>query len=206
MTVRADPRHRRGLRPFVAELLGEPDLVADGEPVVIIEHAVAMEVDLASIGREVAPLTLDVDVRHAGVRRLDVRLHVSTQTLRVIRELPPRGPERIADRHVGVLVCAVERVIAADHDVRARHRQGHEHADALAAVVVLVRALDHHVTALDPVVDVFQLAGPTTHEIFDRGARFHVAKRDIQLEWHADNICMGRADVVRICTELDRQA
>ena len=179
MPVFADANDRRHLRSLVAALLGEPHLVPDGELLALVEHAVAVEVELPPSGFEIAPLAFGVEIRHAAVIGLDVRFHVLALATHVILELAARGAKRVANRDVRILVRAVERMIVADDDIGPGHRQRHPHVDALAVMMVLVRALDHDVAALDPIVDVLQLVRPPAYEIFERGARVHISKRDV---------------------------
>lgn len=119
VAVLADPGHRRGLRTLDAGLIGEPDLVADGE-LGVIEHAVAVEVDLSTVCVEVSPLAFDVDVRHTAMLGFDVGLDVCALATGVILQLPARGAERVADGHVEILVRSVERMITADLDIGSR--------------------------------------------------------------------------------------
>jgi len=121
MAVLADPGHGRRLGSVFAGLVGEPDLVSDGGHG-RIEHAVVVEVDLPAVCVEVSPLAFDVDVRDAAVLGLDVGLHVRAQAASVILELPARGAERIPDRDVEILVCAVERMVASPSPLPNRSR------------------------------------------------------------------------------------
>lgn len=179
MPVFADAGDRRHLWPLVAAFFREPHLIADGKLLPLIEHAVAVEVELPPSGVEIPPLAFGVDVGHAAVLGLDAGLHVLALATCMILELPPRRMECIPDRDVDILVRAVKRMIAADDDVGPRDRKRHAHVNALPLMMVLVRAFDHHVTALNPGIDVLKLDSPFTYEFFDRRTRRHVSECDV---------------------------
>jgi hypothetical protein len=100
-------------------------------------------------------------------------------------ELAPRGAERIAHGDVGVLVRTVGLLAVADHDIGAGHAERDADVDVLTVAVALVRPLDHHRTAGDPLVDAAELGGPAAHEVLERGGRLHVAKPDVDGKRHA---------------------
>src|SRR6185436_1751054 len=108
-------------------------------------------------------------------------------------ELPACGAEGVTDRDVEVLVSAIERMIATHHDVRPGHRQRDSHMEPLSLVLVLVRALDEHVAALDAWMDLLEPGRPALHEPFDGGSLLHVSKRDAQWNGHARMRCTTRA-------------
>jgi hypothetical protein len=193
MSVLADARHRRRLGTFVPGLFGEPHFVTNGE--MIREDAVVMEIDPAPLGLEIPPLALDVEISDAAVLRLDAGLDVLALLPDVILELPPRGMKRIPDRHVDILVRAVEGMIVADDDVGARHGERHPHVNALALAMVLVRVFDHHVTALDSIVELLQLGRSVPYEFLECRGRLHISKRDLDREGHGDRHCIERAEL-----------
>jgi len=95
-------------------------------------------------------------------------------------ELAARGPERVADRDVGIFVSTVGRAIVAGHDVGPGDHNRHPHVKRLALALVLVRAFDHDLTALDTRIDVPKLCSPAVGEALEGARWVHVSKSDVQ--------------------------
>src|SRR4029079_4838824 len=94
-----DHRHARSLRPLRSLLLGEAHAMPHLHPVEArLEHAVAMEVHLASVGgrdEAVAPVREQLRDRALG-RPLLVTLGVAPLAMGEVLELASRGVEGVA--------------------------------------------------------------------------------------------------------------
>lgn len=190
MPVLTDAADRARLRPLVAALFVKANLVAHGERS-FVEHAVAMKVELPFVGLDIPPFTFGVEIRHAAVFGRDVELHVLALQARMIFELTACRAKRIADRDVHVEASAVERVIAANNYVGAWHGDRDAHANRIALVLVLMRAFDEHLAALDARIDVLQLDRPVAHERFERWRRVEIAKCNFQWNRHDQSALHG---------------
>jgi uncharacterized protein (DUF2267 family) len=101
-----------------------------------------------------------------------------TRARRELVEAAAGGAERVADRHVDVLVRAVDHGIAADLDVGAGDRELDTDPEPGPVTVALVRSVDHDLAALDSIEGVAEPDRPAANERVDCGARIEIAQRD----------------------------
>src|SRR3990172_6964811 len=116
----ADRAHERRLWSLVSDGFGKSHLLPDLETVEApFGNAIAMEVDLASVGRGNEPMiVLGRERADDAVRGRLVGFDVALSLAHEILELAARGGGGVRDRDLHVLVAPGGRRIAADGDIR----------------------------------------------------------------------------------------
>ena len=106
----------------------------------------------AVLGGDEPDALLGVEARHAAAVLGRMKLHVAALAARVVLEPPPGGVERVAQRHLQILV-----VLARDRELAAGHLEVDVHAELLALALVARGKLEHHAAAHDVVVIALEL-------------------------------------------------
>jgi hypothetical protein len=177
----ADDPHGARLWTLLARLFCELDRRPDLQAVEgIVEHAVAVKVQLAPIGRlDEAVRPLREEPADSGERPQFVHFHGAALPPRLIFQAAAGGVERIADGHVYVLMRVVLGRLAAHDEFIARHRQVDANMVELALMVAAMRRLDHHPAAHDAVAEAFEAGYMRAYVVFDSLARRYAAEADL---------------------------
>jgi hypothetical protein len=188
----ADQADGARLRSFDALFLDEADLSADGQAVEsAAENRVAVKIDFAAVGRfNEAAIFPSEEFRHPAMiltqAALDlVVLDLAAHVARDVLDLPHRGVERFPNRDQRVL--ALGRVAASprDHDVVTfGHRDSDVDFEEFALPVSRFWPGDRHMTARDPIAELFQASGLFSDFRSDFLGGFKVLKGDLDWRLH----------------------
>ena len=155
----ADEADRGRLPAFLALALGElqADLAArlDGSEIAL-DHAVAMEVDLAFRGLNEAEAALVVGHAHGAVPRHLVRLHLAAALAHAVFELAHRSIEGVADADLDVLVRVVARSGMRHRQLPAGRVDLDPDPEQVALAVLAILLLHDHAAAGDPLGEALE--------------------------------------------------
>lgn len=191
-----DQSHRARLRTFLADFIDEAHGRTDLEPVECpVKNAVAMEVDLAPIGRfDEAIALVAPQFRHATLAvRLLSRLHVTALTSHMILEPTAQAIESLVDSSIGILACCIGFWSMAHHDLTTRNGQIDAHSEMPAALLVPVGALDHDVAAGDAGGEGLELFRPLLDVPLDGIGVWDVTEGDLNGKRHGQMACSSHA-------------
>src|SRR5579885_1150707 len=133
-----------GLRSLVALLLHEAHVGADAELFkAVVQYAVAMEVDFASVG-SFEKAIIAQQFTDARLGRFLMRLYVAAQFTDIVFELAPYGVEGFANRRGQPFF-----VLPVGHQLLARNGQPDPYCERPALAMVVDRSLDGHIAADD---------------------------------------------------------
>jgi hypothetical protein len=147
------------LWPSVPRFLVEPDRRPGLELVEIgVDHAVAVKIDLATIGRRDAPEVLVANERDDfAVRWSFMELDLAALDAEAILKLAARRIECIADGNVDVLVRVVLGGIAAHDDMPAGDVDIDGYAEQLSLSMMFVRGIYGYSAADDAIGEFLEL-------------------------------------------------
>jgi putative ABC transport system ATP-binding protein len=118
-------------------------------------------------------------------------------------QLPPRGPEGVADGDVDVRVCGISVGGPSGNQMRAWNAQIHLDAVEAAPLLVLVWDLDGDAAADQTRKDLLEVGHPASNVAFDSFARRNSMERDLERCLHDHGQCSSWANQP---SESDRQA
>src|SRR5208337_2692717 len=143
----SNDRERARLRTFVTFLLGKAHNSSERQIIeMLTEDTVAMEIDLAVIGRleEAVPLFRE-NASNTALRRQFMRLYVAPELAKMILDPTPRGIECISDRDRQIIG-----LLPVDRDLSPGHAEIDPHVERPSFAVVMNRRLNHDVAPGEP--------------------------------------------------------
>src|SRR6185312_15033953 len=112
-------------------------------------------------------------------------LRDAVQKPHAVLQLPSCGVERVAYGDVQVFVRVVLAGIAVHHDVSPGHRDIDVDLIQLALSVMPMSRFDDYPARFDAVGNFLEFLHAMAYLRLDRRGRIHVAKSDLQIEWHS---------------------
>jgi hypothetical protein len=186
--VFADELNGAGLRALLAliRVHEKAHIVTDVQPIeCAVQDAIAMHVDLLPVGcRDEAVALLGKEPCNNAVLWRFVDLCLAAVPTEDILELPPRRVERIADRHIHILVGMVLRRVAPHHDLVTWDLDVDAEMENSSLAMMAMSGLDNDAAAHDSPVKAIKLVDAIADMSLDRVGSFHAAKRDLRRELH----------------------
>ncbi len=179
----------RCLRSLIAFGLRKTDFLAFVQVVeMAIGNAVAVKVDLVAIAaRDEAVIFFGMKRCDYAVGRYLVFLDVTFPLPDDVLQLPASGLERIADRHVNVLVRSSGGGFAADHDIGGiGNDEMNPYVKDVTLVMPVLGPRDDHAGADDPVEKLLELLCFVSDSRLDGIGMLNAFERDLQGNVHSE--------------------
>jgi hypothetical protein len=177
-----------GLQPLLtfAGMGEKADFVANAQPVEgIVDDAVAVHVDLLSIGRQDEAVTLVREqTSDRAVLLRFMGLGLPTDAPGVVLKPPAHSIESIADGDIDVFMGVMFRRIASDGNFMSGHLQIDAEVIDPPFSMVVMSAFDDDAAAHNPLMEAFELINAVSDLGFDRVRGLHAAKSDLWGQLH----------------------
>ena len=111
-------------------------------------------------------------------------LYVTSHFPNLVLQKPDSGIERIADRHVHILMRMIFRSGSADMNILAGHTERYAHIIEIALPVMMVRGIDDDAAADEPIVETSSFAA------FSRTRSSIAAEGSILWKLICNGVCM----------------
>lgn len=174
-----DNMHGARLRAKLARFFDETNFPADLKITeACLDHAVLVKIHESPV-RRFDPAVVGIKLGDAPMRHDGVCLHGATPAARMVFKPAPHRVERVANRHMNVLVRVMLRRLAAHDDFISRHLHVDAHVIEIALMVMPMMFLDDDATADDAVEEFIEFVRTLAHFRLDRGGRLYVAKNNL---------------------------
>ena len=174
--------HGARLGARLTHFLRESHLIANLEPIEVgIDHAVAVKVDVPTIGRfNLAVILLGHEPNNAPVRGYLMCLHVAATAALVVFQLASDGIERIPNSDVHILMRLMFGRIPARDQLMVGHPHIHPDMVQVTFVVMFVVCLDDHTTADNLLGEMLELLRALSNLGFNGVGVIEITKYDLQ--------------------------